>query len=66
MRCLVIRFAISLGYRVGALGVEWLSTTPTTTKEWRAGAISRADVADCLVRQVDDRALIGTTPLLIN
>jgi hypothetical protein len=28
--------------------------------------ISRADVADFLVRQVDDRALIGTTPLLIS
>ena len=30
------------------------------------GAISRADVADFLVRQVDDRTLIGTTPLLIS
>jgi hypothetical protein len=27
--------------------------------------ISRADVADFLVRQVDDHVLIGTTPLLI-
>jgi hypothetical protein len=27
--------------------------------------ISRADAADFLVRQIDDRALIGTTPLLI-
>jgi hypothetical protein len=31
----------------------------------RFSVISRADVADLLVRQVDDRALIGTTPLLI-
>ena len=38
-------------------------TTPT---DWRFGVISRADVADFLVRQVDDRALIGTTPLLIS
>ena len=38
----------------------------TASKDWRFGAISRADVADFLVRQVDDRALIGTTPLLIN
>ena len=38
----------------------------TTSKDWRAGAISRADVADFLVRQIDDRALIGTTPLLIS
>jgi uncharacterized protein YbjT (DUF2867 family) len=38
----------------------------TTSKDWRFGAISRADVADFLVRQVDDRTLIGTTPLLIS
>ena len=38
----------------------------TESKDWRFGAISRTDVADFLVRQVDDRALIGTTPLLIS
>jgi putative NADH-flavin reductase len=38
----------------------------TTPRDWRFGVISRADVADFLVRQVDDRALIGTTPLLIS
>lgn len=38
----------------------------TDSKDWQAGTISRADVADFLVRQVDDRALIGATPLLIN
>jgi putative NADH-flavin reductase len=38
----------------------------TASKDWRFGAISRADAADFLVRQIDDRALIGTTPLLIN
>jgi NAD(P)-dependent dehydrogenase (short-subunit alcohol dehydrogenase family) len=32
----------------------------------RFGAISRADVADFLVRQLNDRSLIGTTPLLIS
>ena len=37
----------------------------TASKDWRFGAISRTDVADFLVGQVDDRALIGTTPLLI-
>jgi hypothetical protein len=37
----------------------------TTPQEWRFGIISRSDVADFLVRQVDDRALIGKTPLLI-
>jgi putative NADH-flavin reductase len=35
-------------------------------KDWRFGIISRADVADFLVRQIDDPALIGATPLLIN
>jgi putative NADH-flavin reductase len=38
----------------------------TDSKDWRAGTISRADVADFLVRQVDDRALIGATPLLMS
>lgn len=38
----------------------------TASKDWRAGTISRADVADFLVRQVDDRALIGATPLLMS
>jgi hypothetical protein len=38
----------------------------TAPRDWRFGMISRADVADFLVRQIDDRALIGTTPLLIN
>ena len=38
----------------------------TAPNDWRFGTISRADIADFIVRQVDDRALIGTTPLLIN
>src|SRR4029079_15279470 len=38
----------------------------TAPWDWRFGAISRADVADFLVRQGDDRRLIGTTPLLIS
>jgi putative NADH-flavin reductase len=38
----------------------------TTSKDWRFGVIGRADVADFIVRQIDDRALIGATPLLIN
>jgi hypothetical protein len=35
-------------------------------KDWRFGMVSRADVGDFLVRQVDDRAMLGTTPLLIS
>jgi putative NADH-flavin reductase len=38
----------------------------TTSRGWRFGVISRADVADFLVQLSIDRALIGTTPLLIN
>jgi len=37
----------------------------TASKDWRFGAISRADVADFLVLLINDRALISTTPLLI-
>jgi putative NADH-flavin reductase len=37
----------------------------TASRDWRFGVISRADVANFLVRLIDDRALIGTTPLLI-
>ncbi len=33
--------------------------------DWRGGAISRADVADFLVKQVADRSMIGETPMLI-
>jgi len=38
----------------------------TAAEDWRFGVISRADVADFIVREVDDRALIGGTPLLIS
>ena len=38
----------------------------TAPKDWRFGVISGADVADFLVRQIDDRALISTTPLLVS
>jgi uncharacterized protein YbjT (DUF2867 family) len=38
----------------------------TAPQDWQFGSISRADVADFLVRQVDDLALIGATPLLIS
>jgi uncharacterized protein YbjT (DUF2867 family) len=68
-------------WTIRSSGLDWtivlpglLTNRPATTryrvltasKDWRFGAISRADVADFLVRQIDDRALIGTTPLLIS
>ena len=34
-------------------------------KDWRAGSISRADVADFLVREIETGAHRGRTPLLI-
>jgi putative NADH-flavin reductase len=33
--------------------------------DWRSGTISRADVADFLVKQVEDDAYLGKTPALI-
>jgi putative NADH-flavin reductase len=38
----------------------------TASKDWQFGVISRADVADFLVQLIIDRALIGTTPVLVN
>ncbi len=38
----------------------------TRPDDWRSGSISRADVADFLVQQIDDDANLGQTPLLID
>jgi putative NADH-flavin reductase len=61
-------------------GLEWtivrpglLTSGPATRAyralldpdDWRAGSISRADVADFLVKEVTDRAYVGRAPLLI-
>ncbi len=37
----------------------------TNPEEWRMGKISRADVADFLVRQIDEDTYLGETPLVI-
>ena len=34
--------------------------------QWRNGTISRSDVADFLVRQIEDRTYAGKTPVLVN
>jgi putative NADH-flavin reductase len=62
-------------------GLDWtivrpglLTNSPATGRyrvlsapqDWQFGMISRADAADFLVQQIDNRALIGKTPLLIN
>lgn len=43
---------------------RWIALTEK--KDWRAGFISRADVADFVVKQVSDTTYIGKTPLLIS
>jgi putative NADH-flavin reductase len=65
---------------IKASGLEWtiarpgLLTSGTATGRaralaepaaWRAGSISRADVADFLVREAFERRFVGKTPLLI-
>jgi len=65
---------------IRASGLEWtiarpglLTSGPATgqaraladPKDWRAGSISRADVADFLVREAFERRFVGKTPLLI-
>jgi len=35
-------------------------------QEWRNGIVSRADVADFLVRQIGDAAYVGQAPVLVN
>jgi putative NADH-flavin reductase len=37
----------------------------TGPKDWRAGSVSRADVADFLLREAFERRFVGKTPLLI-
>ena len=66
---------------IGSSGLDWTIVRPglltnrpatgryrilTAIEDWRFGVISRADVADFIVRQIDDRKLIGATPLLVN
>lgn len=65
---------------IKASGLEWtivrpglLTSGPATgaaraladPRDWRAGSISRADVADFLVREAFERRFVGKTPLLI-
>ena len=38
----------------------------TASKDWQFGTISRSEVADFLVQQINDRNLVGTTPLVIS
>jgi hypothetical protein len=49
---------------IQTLGVD--INNKTSADDLRFGLISRADVADFIVRQIGDCALIGATPLLIN
>ena len=62
-------------------GLDWIIVRPviltngprtrqyrvlTDRDQWRHGVISRADVADFLVRQIDDDTFLGKTPVLTN
>ena len=37
----------------------------TDPKDWQVGSVTRADVADFLVREAFERRFVGQTPLLI-
>jgi uncharacterized protein YbjT (DUF2867 family) len=65
---------------IKASGLEWTIARPglltngpmtrkiralTEPKAWRFGSVSRADVADFLVREAFERRYLGKTPLLI-
>jgi uncharacterized protein YbjT (DUF2867 family) len=65
---------------IKASGLDWTIVRPgiltggaatgrarplTDPKEWRTGPVSRADVADFLVREAFERRFVGKTPLLI-
>ena len=65
---------------IGKSGLDWTIARPggltngqatgrykvlSEMKDWRGGFISRADVADFLVKQVADRSLIGKAPVLV-
>jgi uncharacterized protein YbjT (DUF2867 family) len=65
---------------IKASGLDWTIVRPgiltndpasgktralTEPKDWRAGSISRVDVADFLVRETFERRFVGETPLLI-
>jgi putative NADH-flavin reductase len=62
-------------------GLDWIIARPviltngprtrmyralTDPLDWRCGFISRADVADFLVNQIDDNRYLGATPVLSN
>ena len=66
---------------VRASGLDWMIVRPGTLTSgpatgryqvltdpaaWRAGFIARADVADFLAKEVEGRAYVGQTPLLIS
>ncbi len=66
---------------IKASGLDWtiarpgvLTSGPRTGRyqilseasQWRSGVISRANVAEFLVQQIEDQVYIGKTPVLIN
>jgi putative NADH-flavin reductase len=66
---------------IRASGLEWTIARPglltggaatgrmrvlAEAKDWQVGSVTRADVADFLVREAFERRYVGKTPLLIN
>jgi hypothetical protein len=62
-------------------GLEWTTARPGVLlngprtgrysvlrqpSEWRNGIIARSNVADFLVKQIEDRNFIGASPVLVN
>jgi uncharacterized protein YbjT (DUF2867 family) len=65
---------------IRASGLDWTIVRPgllrggpatgqarplTDPRDWRGGSVTRADVADFLVREAFERRFVGRTPLLI-
>src|SRR5690348_14109991 len=48
----------------GATHWLWQAVDQTGIVCWRGGLISRADVADFLIKNVEDRVYVGKTPVL--
>ena len=61
LKWLIVRPAIlTNGTRTGSYRVL------IDPKDWLCGFISRANVADFLIKQIDDDKLLGTTPVLVD
>jgi hypothetical protein len=56
--------ALAAGSRADAPGGRGGSRASVNPRDWKCGLISRADVADFLVKQIGDDAFLHKTPVL--